>query len=217
MEPHQGKPEDAGRWFFGWDEELEVMFEHAFAYAEEFHSPTLERYREIDVADLTPHLFWSEYLWVVYCSGFTPKVITGKFNGLMNAYGPWDFLTSWTFIWSRVQPVFANRVKCKNALKCRELMKSSGWDNFRAAYCTSIDELQQLPFIGAVTKYHLARNIGFDAVKSDLHLVRLARTYGFAEPDDLCYFLGGFSDERIGVVDFVLWAYSAAFGTATLV
>jgi len=38
--------------------------------------------------------------------------------------------------------------------------------------------LQQLPFIGPVTAFHLAKNLGIEAVKPDRHLCRLSKLLG---------------------------------------
>lgn len=61
-----------------------------------------------------------------------------------------------------------------------------------------------LPWIGAITKFHLARNLGIDCVKPDRHLVRLARQYGLT-PTALCTELAGETGDRVGTVDCVLW------------
>jgi hypothetical protein len=37
-----------------------------------------------------------------------------------------------------------------------------------------LEYLGSLPWIGAITKYHAARNFGVDCVKPDIHLTRLA-------------------------------------------
>ncbi len=64
--------------------------------------------------------------------------------------------------------------------------------------------LETLPWIGRITKYHLARNLGLDVCKPDRHLVRIAKHYGTTS-QDLCARLSRLSGDRIGVVDVVLW------------
>lgn len=56
----------------------------------------------------------------------------------------------------------------------------------------------------------------FDCVKPDVHLVRLACYFGLVDPELMCAYLSGLSGERLGVVDFILWSYCAAFGTKEL-
>lgn len=69
-----------------------------------------------------------------------------------------------------------------------------------------IEYLQSLPWIGPITKYHLARNIGIDCVKPDRHLVRLAKYYGFDSPLKMCEEIQRFVPyERLGTIDVILW------------
>jgi hypothetical protein len=64
--------------------------------------------------------------------------------------------------------------------------------------------LQTIPFIGAITKYHLAKNLGHDCVKPDRHLARVAEQYG-TTPDQLCENIAKETGEKKCVVDIVIW------------
>lgn len=68
----------------------------------------------------------------------------------------------------------------------------------RLAYCAS------LPFIGNITKYHLAKNFGVQCAKPDVHLQRLADREG-CTPQDLCERLAAESGYSVATVDTVLW------------
>jgi hypothetical protein len=70
-----------------------------------------------------------------------------------------------------------------------------------------IEILSELPWIGEITKYHLARNMGLDCVKPDRHMVRLAETWKFKDPAVMCNYLATVNNERIGVIDVILWRY----------
>lgn len=61
-----------------------------------------------------------------------------------------------------------------------------------------------LPWCGPVTKFHLAKNLGEDAIKPDVHLVRLARWHNVT-PFALCERLARETGRRVGTVDTVLW------------
>lgn len=71
-----------------------------------------------------------------------------------------------------------------------------------------VEYLGSLYFIGDITKYHLARNLGIDVAKPDRHLVRLADEYGFKDAHKMCQYISDITEERIGVVDVILWRYS---------
>ena len=64
--------------------------------------------------------------------------------------------------------------------------------------------LETLPWIGGITKYHLAKNFGADAAKPDVHLQRLADREG-CTVQALCERLAGELGLRVASVDTVLW------------
>src|SRR5207247_42146 len=74
-----------------------------------------------------------------------------------------------------------------------------------------IGTLQQLPFIGPVTVFHLAKNLGFDVAKNDRHLARLAATFGFDTAHDLCRQLSQRFGDPVSVVDLILWRYCVSY------
>lgn len=64
--------------------------------------------------------------------------------------------------------------------------------------------IEALPWIGPITKYHVAKNFGVDCCKPDRHLVRIAKSYN-TTPDRLCAQLAAATGDRIGLVDLVIW------------
>jgi hypothetical protein len=67
-----------------------------------------------------------------------------------------------------------------------------------------IEFLQRIPFIGKITCYHLAKNLGHDCVKPDRHLVRVAEKYN-TTPDALCEQISKVTGDRKCVIDIVIW------------
>lgn len=79
-------------------------------------------------------------------------------------------------------------------------------DKFRA-YLAADDKLAYLatlPWIGDITKYHLAKNFGVDCAKPDVHLQRLADHHGVT-PQVLCDDLARQTGYRSATVDVLLW------------
>lgn len=68
----------------------------------------------------------------------------------------------------------------------------------KLAFCAS------MPWIGGITKYHLAKNYGADVAKPDVHLARLAAVAG-ETVQGLCERLAGVSGYRVATVDLILW------------
>ena len=76
-----------------------------------------------------------------------------------------------------------------------------------AAYMAADDKLaacEALPWIGGITKYHLAKNFGADVAKPDVHLQRLADQHG-CTPQALCDRLAAETGYRAATIDTVLW------------
>lgn len=67
-----------------------------------------------------------------------------------------------------------------------------------------LGQLRELPYIGEVTAYHLAKNLGADVAKPDVHLERLARREGITS-QELCQRLAGESGLRAATIDTILW------------
>jgi hypothetical protein len=76
-----------------------------------------------------------------------------------------------------------------------------------AGYLAAQDKLafcESLPWIGGITKYHLAKNFGADVAKPDVHLQRLADREG-CTAQALCDRLAKEAGLRVASVDTVLW------------
>jgi len=67
--------------------------------------------------------------------------------------------------------------------------------------------LRCLPYIGEITSYHLAKNLGADVAKPDRHLVRFAASQGFSDVHTLCSAISQVSGDPLRVVDVVLWRF----------
>lgn len=68
----------------------------------------------------------------------------------------------------------------------------------KLAYC------RNLPWIGEITQYHLAKNLGVDCAKPDRHLERVAARAG-ENVKQLCGRLAHESGDRVATVDTVIW------------
>lgn len=76
-----------------------------------------------------------------------------------------------------------------------------------------IEYMYNLPFIGNITKYHLAKNIGIDCAKPDRHLERIAGYFGYSNVQKFCKEISDKMGDRVNVVDVVIWRYGNLEGT----
>lgn len=160
--------------------------------------------------------FWAEYVWVVYVPGLSAHVVAQLWPRLLPAVGAWHEREAIGPLLKRLEGINRNFAKADAVTKCRDMLHAWGWSNFRDGFLKKVDSMEALPMVGKVTKYHLARNLGHDVVKPDIHLERLARAYGYESPLALCRQISEDLGIRIGCVDLALWAYCAAAGTEHL-
>ena len=134
--------------------------------------------------------FFSEYVWVVLNAGMREQAARSIFRKYM-------------------ETMDTNVIRHKDKRKAIEHVL----DNCRMYYdqlLRSDDKIEwftTLPWIGPITKYHLARNLGIDTVKPDRHLIRLAERFGYETPLEMCEDVQKEVNERLGVIDVVLWRY----------
>jgi hypothetical protein len=80
-------------------------------------------------------------------------------------------------------------------------------DKYFAEYIVAADPVEYcgaLPWVGPITKYHLAKNFGGEFAKPDVHLQRLAASEG-TTPQELCDRLADATGYRSSTIDLILW------------
>lgn len=143
--------------------------------------------------------FAREYVFVVCNSGMKFQIAVKIFERVMEA------LTQRR----SVATVFGHKGKAAAITKVWR-NRQNYFDTFKVQP-TVLDKLaylRSLPWIGDITKYHLAKNLGVDCAKPDRHLVRIAERYG-TETHALCAHLARLSGDRVATVDVVLWRAAA--------
>ena len=142
-----------------------------------------------DINDCTPEKFFEEYVWCVLNAGMKEQVAR-KIYGRYMASGNLETIGH-----------LGKRKAIRDGVENHKV-----WFNILKEHPDKIEFLQTLPWIGQITKYHLARNIGIDCVKPDRHLVRLAEKFGFTSPLDMCTEIQkSIPYERLGTIDVILW------------
>ncbi len=143
----------------------------------------------------TPEAFACEYVWVVLNSGMRSTVARKIMDRV------WPRLLSG----ASVSGVFGHRGK--SAAIESVWRHRAEYFACLAAVATGADLVswcETLPWIGKITKFHLAKNLGADVAKPDRWLERLARAEG-ETVDELCGRLARETGDRVATVDVVLW------------
>ena len=195
-------------------------FKKAVEFSNTFYSEEISRASKVSFEDLSPELFFSEYIWVVHATGFSAKAVSQFIPRLIPAYGSFDICgtSELDVLLSRVLPVCNNRQKAKAVWQMSKIIIKGigdrGWEAFKKSELYPVDSLSKLPYIGNITKYHLGRNIGIlDCVKPDLHFVRMAAHWGYSDAHSMITDMNRNFSYPLGIADMIAWYYASSFGT----
>ncbi len=136
--------------------------------------------------------FANETIWVILNSGMKEQIARQIYNKVASAIDTGQDISE---VFNHKGKVAAIKYVVDNYT---ELFHNYGLAEDRIAF------LQTIPFIGTITCYHLAKNLGHDCVKPDRHLVRVAEQYKMS-PDELCNKISEFSGEKKSTVDIIIW------------
>ncbi len=195
------------------------MFETAKSYCRENYPDELAWAKSISpetFRNLRSKRFLSEYCWVVYASGFKVATVESIFPDLRTAFK--NFELAYLARMRSLKPVldvFNNKRKANSFLEGSKLIAREGFSAFKKRLKEKgVDVLEQLPGIGPITKYHLAKNIGLvDEAKPDIWLVRAADAC-LSTVEELVAFLSVKYGLSRHTVDVILWRYGADKGLA---
>lgn len=139
-----------------------------------------------------PDVFAQEAIFVICNSGMKNTVARGIFHRCMVALGAGE-------------PVFEVFRHPGKAAAIEHIWANKA--QLLDAYLQDQDKLANvaaLPWIGNITKYHLAKNFGAEVAKPDVHLQRLADREA-CTAQQLCERLARETGFRVATVDTVLW------------
>lgn len=171
-------------------------FEAALKFTRQAHPGCFDRIASR--TQLVPDFatFFEEYTYVVLASGFRATIASRLVPKMLAAEGQIDEMLEH----------FKNKGKVGAIASIWEKGQKD-WPGLRASL-SSVDALENLPRIGPIVKFHLARNIGLKSVaKPDLHLVRYAAGHGYGDVESMMEALGQISGVTVGAADFALWVW----------
>lgn len=156
--------------------------------------------------------FLGELAWVILASGMKEAVVRAKYPGVESSFFEWDvpeiLKHGEACVWAALNS-FGHKGKIYAILEGVEKVNREGFDHLKIRIERDpIKVLQEFKFIGPITSFHLAKNLGISVAKADRHLVRIATAFGYTDVQQFCKFLSENSGDKIQVVDIVLWRYA---------
>jgi hypothetical protein len=159
--------------------------------------------------------FALEYTYVVCNSGMKQQIARKIYDKIIRVLSHYQESFEWTKLKGDLDNAFGHKGKTQGILYVwahRDALYRKFMVNYplpgdfcATARLTAIEFLHSLPWIGDITKFHLAKNLGLNMVKPDRHLVRIAKEQGEENCFVLCERLAAATGDRVGTVDYVLW------------
>ncbi len=200
----QGKIEKlAHNYFLAKSFIIEMGYEHELEWVESLSIDNLEE------SDLL-----REVAWVILSSGMKETVIRNLFNDISSAFLNWSSAKAIALNKENCRQIalnsFSNQSKIDAILYFADNLSEMGFEKFVIRIKQNgLDFITTFPYLGPVTSIHLAKNIGYDVVKPDRHLVRISNQCGFTNPEEMCRNLSSLIEERISTIDSVLWRFAS--------
>lgn len=168
---------------------------------------------DVEFSKITESDFLKETCWVILNSGFRERTARKVFPGISNAFGDWvgaDYISRKRTHCKRLALQHFNHARKIDAMiEVAGMVSNQGFEKIKdSVQREGIDYLKRFPFIGPVTALHLAKNLGIPVAKPDRHLVRTAQAAGFSCVQQMCSKIASDLDEKIAVVDLVIWRFA---------
>ena len=177
------------------------------------YGPEVDWQTDLDFELTTETDFLREAAWVVLSSGFRESVVRQYFHRISEAFLDWRSAKQISkcreLCRNQAVSVFGHRGKIDAIAEIVMRVADDGIEHVKLNIRSrGVEYLQEFPFIGPVTSYHLAKNLGLGVVKPDRHLVRMARITGHGSPTEICSMVAGTVGDPVAVVDLVFWRYA---------
>lgn len=162
---------------------------------------------------VTEAMFLRETAWVILSSGMREAVIRQRFSDISLAFLNWisanEIVRHSRQCKQKAIAVFQHVRKIDAIITSAKMLATMGLEHVKSQIdMAGVNALRTFPFIGPVTAWHLAKNLGLDVVKPDRHLCRISEAAGFASPLELCKVISDRVGDRLAVVDVVLWRFA---------
>lgn len=173
----------------------------------------IEWQASLDFDLITEADFLREHAWVALSAGMHESVIRRCFGRVSLCFYDWRSAQNIVEQENKCRRLalryFNNHRKIDGIIQTAHIIASYGFASYKEDLRRNpLHVLQSLPFVGPVTRYHLAKNIGLPFAKPDRHLVRLATSVGYSDVQQFCKDISEQVGDSIPVVDIVLWRFA---------
>jgi hypothetical protein len=164
--------------------------------------------------EITEQRLLEQSAWVILCSGMREGVIRRLFEPIGECFFRWRssaiISSSADHCFRTALSIFNHPAKIRAIIEVSCQINEAGFNQILTQIrCDPLTAVRQFPFIGPVTSYHLAKNIGVNLAKPDRHLRRIAEACGYDCVQALCGAIASYVGDAVDLVDTVLWRYAS--------
>ena len=168
---------------------------------------------QVNLDSLTEQDLLRESAWVILSAGMSESIVRRRFPKISESFFWWESarnISRFSEACCRLAVQHFNHPRKISAIA--EVARRIAAEGFEAIHkeilANPLVALQQFPFVGPVTVYHLAKNIGAPVAKPDRHLKRFAISFGYNDVQEFCRSISEQVGDSVQVVDIVLWRYA---------
>ena len=157
--------------------------------------------------------FLRDFAWVVLYSGMRERVVRNLFSMISDCFFDWEsaeqIVKNEDKCFNGAIKYFNNEPKISAIIDSAHRIETLGFSQIKKLISDNpLETLQSFYYIGPITVYHLAKNIGLPLAKPDRHLTRIANLEGFSDVQKFCNDISKVSGDSVPVVDIVLWRFA---------
>lgn len=163
--------------------------------------------------DLDESTFLREIAWVILTCGMKEAIIRDRFEAISSCFFHWSSALKITCNREKCETsalkIFHNKQKISAIIDAADQVNAMGFGKLKKKIQSNpVTFLQTFDYIGPVTVYHLAKNIGLPVAKPDRHLVRIAQQENYGDVQSFCGEVSRLSGDSVPVVDIIFWRFA---------
>lgn len=163
--------------------------------------------------EISESCFLRELAWVILSAGMREQIIRKFFKYLTPHFYNWKsaeiISRNEKKCFKKAIKIFKNEKKINGIIASAKIINQTGYTNLKEKIEQNpIDTLKIFPYVGNITVYHLAKNIGLNVAKPDRHLVKIAKNEGFNDVQEFCKYISDRCEDSIPVIDIVFWRFA---------
>jgi endonuclease III len=173
----------------------------------------IEWQSSLDLSELSETSFLKELAWVILSAGMKEQVIRGIFPKISLCFFEWKSAEMINLKHDecliKAYPLFRNKQKISAIIESANILITLGFRELKERLLMGdFKALNMFPYIGPVTAYHLAKNLGLQVAKPDRHLSKISVALGYTDVQGLCSDVSMITGDKIPVVDTVFWRFA---------